>query len=37
MLLAECATRDMVWGIGLGIDDDRIYDTSKWKVKNLLG
>jgi hypothetical protein len=37
MLLAECAPRDMVWGIGLGIDDDRIYDTSKWKGKNLLG
>ena len=36
-LLAECATRDLVWGIGLDIDDSRSNDPKEWKGRNLLG
>ena len=28
---------DKIYGIGLGIDDRRCYDISKWKGLNLLG
>lgn len=36
-MLAECAVRDLVWGIGLSMTDPNRLDVSKWKGKNLLG
>lgn len=37
MVLAECAPRDKIWGIGLAADDSRIQDPQQWKGQNLLG
>ena len=36
-ILAECAVRDQIWGIGLSMRDPNRLDRSKWKGKNLLG
>lgn len=36
-ILAECAVRDTVWGIGLSMKDGRRMDMSEWKGRNLLG
>ena len=36
-ILAECAVRDRVWGIGLSTDDARRLDRSRWRGQNLLG
>lgn len=36
-VLAECAVRDLVWGIGLSMTDPNRFDRTKWKGKNLLG
>ena len=36
-ILAECAVHDDVWGIGLSMKDERRFDISQWKGKNLLG
>ena len=36
-ILAECAVRDKIWGIGLSMKDERRFDTSKWRGENLLG
>ena len=36
-ILAECAVHDSVWGIGLSVKDERRFDISQWKGKNLLG
>lgn len=35
--LAECAVADIIWGIGLAMKDEKRYDLSKWKGRNLLG
>ena len=35
-VLAECARNDLIWGIGLSMEDD-ISDLSKWRGQNLLG
>ena len=35
--LAECAVADIIWGIGLAMKDEKRYDVSKWKGRNLLG
>ena len=36
-LLAECAVKDRIWGIGLSMDDPDRFDPSKWEGQNLLG
>ena len=36
-VLAECAVKDTIWGIGLSMKDPERFDRSKWKGKNLLG
>lgn len=36
-LLAECAVRDRVWGIGLSMTDSRRLNPSLWRGQNLLG
>lgn len=36
-LLAECAVRDTIWGIGLSMTDPDRLDRSKWRGRNLLG
>ena len=36
-LLAECAGRDRVWGIGINLHDHKWKDVSNWKGDNLLG
>lgn len=36
-ILAECAVKDRVWGIGLSMNDPRRLDIREWKGQNLLG
>ena len=36
-LLAECAVKDRIWGIGLSMTDPDRLDRTKWKGQNLLG
>ena len=36
-LLAECAVKDCIWGIGLSMNDPNRKDPEQWKGKNLLG
>lgn len=36
-ILAECAVKDCVWGIGLSMSDSAKLDRTKWKGQNLLG
>lgn len=36
-LLAECAVKDRVWGIGLSMGDLARLDPSRWQGQNLLG
>lgn len=36
-LLAECAVKDRIWGIGLSMSDPDRCDKAKWKGQNLLG
>lgn len=36
-VLAECAVKDRIWGIGLSMKDEGRFDKSKWKGQNLLG
>ena len=36
-ILAECAVKDQIWGIGLSMKDPKRLDISQWKGKNLLG
>ena len=37
VILAECAVRDKIWGIGLPMTDEKRFDKDKWKGQNLLG
>lgn len=36
-LLAECAVKDCIWGIGLSMKDPDRWSPEQWKGKNLLG
>lgn len=36
-VLAECAVKDKIWGIGLSMKDPDRLDRTKWKGQNLLG
>lgn len=36
-LLAECAVKDRIWGIGLSMKDKNRLDKSQWNGQNLLG
>lgn len=36
-VLAECAVRDCIWGIGLSMDNPERLDIKKWRGQNLLG
>lgn len=36
-ILAECAVKDCIWGIGCSMTDPDRMDISKWKGQNLLG
>ena len=36
-VLAECAVRDQIWGIGLSMRDPNRFERSKWRGNNLLG
>jgi len=36
-MLAECAVKDRIWGIGLSMRDPARFDPAKWRGQNLLG
>ena len=36
-LLAECAVKDVIWGIGLSMNDPNRFQLDYWRGKNLLG
>ena len=36
-MLAECAVKDLIWGVGLSMKDSDRLDKTKWKGQNLLG
>lgn len=36
-ILAECAVKDRIWGIGLSMKDADRLDKAKWNGQNLLG
>lgn len=36
-VLAECAVKDRIWGIGLSRKDPDRFEIDKWKGQNLLG
>ena len=36
-LLAECAVKDKIWGIGLSMKDERRFHPNEWQGQNLLG
>ncbi len=36
-ILAECAIKDRIWGIGMSMQNPNRFDRTKWQGKNLLG
>lgn len=36
-VLMECSATDLIWGIGVDIDSEDIYDPLKWRGQNQLG
>ena len=37
MILAECAVRDRIWGIGLSMRDPKRLNPKQWNGQNMLG
>lgn len=36
-IIAECAVKDRIWGIGLSMTDENRFCVEKWRGQNLLG
>lgn len=36
-ILAECAVKDCIWGIGLSMTDPDRFNITSWRGQNLLG
>ena len=36
-IIAECAVKDRIWGIGLSMNDENRYCIERWRGQNLLG
>ena len=36
-IIAECAVKDRIWGIGLSMKDEDRFSIDKWRGQNLLG
>lgn len=36
-MIAECAVKDRIWGIGLSMKDEDRFHPERWKGQNLLG
>ena len=36
-ILAECAVKDKIWGIGLSMNDSKRLEITQWRGQNLLG
>ena len=36
-IIAECAVKNRIWGIGLSIKDEKRLSIDKWRGQNLLG
>lgn len=36
-VLAECAVKDLIWGIGLSMNNPDRLDKTKWRGQNMLG
>lgn len=36
-ILAECAVKDRIWGVGLSMRDPNRFNRAQWKGQNLLG
>ena len=36
-IIAECAVKDRIWGIGLSMKDENRHCTDRWRGQNLLG
>ena len=36
-ILAECAVKDTIWGIGLSMKDEKRFNTNAWRGQNILG
>lgn len=37
LIFVEASPVDVIWGVGLHYEDDRVLDEKQWKGQNLLG